>query len=155
MVRLATLGPIGRQGKAPGTRGTLVGFVVYTLIFHPLGFLPYLLLLSLFVLAAKWICAEAERTLGQKDPPCIILDEVVATPLCFLGLQAAIQQLEGRAWCIGVLGFLLFRFFDIVKPLGIKKLEKLPGNWGIVADDLAAAAATAVCLRVILLFFFS
>ena len=155
MVHLATLGPLGRRGKAPGTQGTLVGLVIYTLIFHHAAPLLYILLLSLCILSARWICAEAEQALGQKDPPCIILDEVVAVPLCFLGLQEAIEQLGGQAWYILLLGFLLFRFFDIVKPLGIKKLEKLPNRWGILADDLAAACGTAICLRLILLIFFS
>jgi phosphatidylglycerophosphatase A len=60
--------------------------------------------------------------------------------LCFLGWPALVGP--APVWVVFVTGFALFRLFDIVKPLGIARLQHLPGGWGVVADDLAAALAT-------------
>jgi phosphatidylglycerophosphatase A len=69
-------------------------------------------------------------------------------PLCFLGWPALARPLgPWPAWAVFIAGFLLFRLFDIAKPLGIRKLENLPGGWGIVADDVAAALATCAVLH--------
>jgi len=65
------------------------------------------------------------------------------------GLMAA-----HHGWPVLILGFVLFRFFDILKPLGIKKLQNLSGGIGCVADDLAAGLAACVCLHLILHFVF-
>ena len=96
-------------------------------------------------LPAVWICAAAERGLGRSDPGEVILDEVVAMPLCFLGWA----RLESSAapWLLFAVGFALFRLFDIAKPLGIARLQRLPGGWGVMADDLAAALAACGCLH--------
>ena len=75
----------------------------------------------------------------------MILDEFVVMPLCFLGwrtLPAAIP-----VWAVLGAGFALFRLFDIVKPLGIRRLQALPGGWGVVIDDVAAALAACATLH--------
>jgi phosphatidylglycerophosphatase A len=79
----------------------------------------------------------------------VILDEFTAMPLCFLGWPALAGMLPSWAapWAVFVAGFLLFRLFDITKPLGIHKLQDLPGGWGIVVDDVAAALATCAVLH--------
>jgi phosphatidylglycerophosphatase A len=142
---IATLGPIGKLGRAPGTLGTLAGLIVFVLVRR---WLPVAALagvgLGLAWLAVA-ICGEAERRLGRKDPPCVILDEFVVVPLCFLGwphLAAIVPEAV-----VFALGFGLFRLFDIAKPLGIRELQQLPGGWGVVADDVAAALATCVALH--------
>jgi phosphatidylglycerophosphatase A len=95
------------------------------------------------------LCGEAEFRLGRRDPGEVILDEFAAMPLCFLGWPALAQVLPSWAapWAVFLAGFLLFRLFDIAKPLGIRKLQDLPGGWGIVVDDVAAALATCAVLH--------
>jgi phosphatidylglycerophosphatase A len=76
------------------------------------------------------------------------LDEFVVMPLCFLGWQAlpAAWVADAR-WAVFLGGFGLFRLFDIAKPLGISRLQDLPGGWGVVADDVAAALAACATLH--------
>lgn len=100
------------------------------------------MLASYFAVA---LCGEAEHRLGQKDPGEVILDEFVVMPLCFLGWESLIGRIP--PWAVLLVGFGLFRFFDILKPLGISRLQRWPGGWGIVADDLGAALAACATLH--------
>jgi phosphatidylglycerophosphatase A len=154
VLAFATLGPVGRRRRAPGTWGSAAGMLYFTVFFWPLGFWPWsavwTLLFSLPGLYfAVAICGEAEFRLGRRDPGEVILDEFTAMPLCFLGWPALAGMLPSWAapWAVFVAGFLLFRLFDITKPLGIHKLQDLPGGWGIVVDDVAAALATCAVLH--------
>lgn len=146
VVGLCRCGPVGTWGRAPGTSGTVVGLLLYTAVFFPLGRVGELLLAALLVLIAIPICSEGERRLGKRDPGEIILDEVVAVPLCFLGLKGAMLT-TGSIWAYMLAGFILFRIFDILKPFGIKRLQQYPGGLGVVADDVAAALATNLVLQ--------
>lgn len=146
---LATLGPLGFWGKAPGTVGSVAGILWYTAAFHYLSPLGYVLLLAASLYFAVAICGEAEDRMFKRDPGEIILDEFVSMPVCFIGLQQAITYLGVWAWLVLLAGFGLFRFFDILKPLGIKSLQSKPGGWGVVADDVAAALATCIVLHII------
>ena len=148
--KIATLGRLGFLGKMPGTNGSAAGLIGYTLFFHtqPLPF--YLLTCMLLIAMAISICTQAEQSFGEKDPPYVILDEAVAMPLCFIGLQPTMQFYP--VWWFMLIGFALFRLFDILKPFGIRSLQKLPGGQGIVLDDVAAAIATCVCLHLWTLF---
>ena len=146
VVSLALLGPIGRIPRAPGTWGTLAGvlfFVVALARLPAVALLAVALLLSWF---AVGICGEAERRLGQRDPGCVILDEFVVMPLCFLGWPQLAAVLP--AWLVFALGFAVFRVLDIAKPFGIRALQDLPGGWGVVADDFAAALVTCLVLHI-------
>ncbi len=149
VVGAATIGPVGYWGKAPGTNGSVVGLLLYTVLFHyqPL-FLQVILAVGLALLAVV-ICDEAERRMFKHDPGEVILDEVVAVPIVFIGL-APMMAATGHVWAYMLVGFLLFRLFDILKPFGIRRLQKLPGGQGVVVDDLVAALAAAVCLRVLI-----
>jgi phosphatidylglycerophosphatase A len=69
----------------------------------------------------------------------------VAIPLCFLGWPALVAVVP--VWVALLAGFALFRLFDIAKPLGIARLQRLPGGWGVVVDDLAAALAACATLH--------
>lgn len=144
----ATLGPLGFWGKAPGTVGSLAGILWYTVAFHFLDPVSYVLLLAATLYFAVAICGEAEDRMFKRDPGEVILDEFVCIPICFIGLQGAITSLGGWAWVMLLAGFAGFRFFDILKPLGIKKLQSKPGGWGVVVDDAVAALATCVCLHI-------
>lgn len=161
---------IGRIPFAPGTWGSLLGVVWSVLLFAlcPLAILAVAVLLS--VLLAVWICGAAERILGEKDPGSIVLDEIVAMPIVYASFPVFFTWLsvswDGKEWQkllfampptphltalltwwpILLAGFLLFRLFDIWKPWPVRPLQKLPGGWGVVVDDLAAAVLANVAL---------
>lgn len=144
---LATLWGLGRLRPGPGTWGTFAGLVWFTVAYIPSGPWWAVAPAALLILLAVWVCNEAEFRSGRTDPPEVVLDEFVAVPLCFLGLHHAYSG--PGAWIIFVGAFILFRILDIVKPLGIRSLQRLPGGLGVVADDLAAALVTCGCLHVL------
>ena len=151
VVSFATLGPLGLVRKGPGTVGSLAGIALYAVLFHKAAPLTYLLLSLLTVYIAVAFCDEAELRLQMRDPGMIILDEFVAVPLVFLGMngsQGLITQHGGLPVLLA--GFGLFRLFDIFKPFGISKLQNFPGGFGCVIDDVAAAAASCVTLHLAL-----
>ena len=146
----ATLGPIGRRLPAPGTWGALAGCVYFVVVFFNLSTGANLLLSALGGYVAVAFCGEAEFRLGRKDPGEVILDELVAMPLCFLGFPRLELGGPAPAWMTAALlggGFALFRLFDIAKPFGIRRLQDLPAGWGVVLDDTAAALASCAVLH--------
>jgi phosphatidylglycerophosphatase A len=146
VVGAATLGPVGRRLRAPGTWGSVAGvlfFIVALFDLSAVGLLLWSVPATYFAVA---FCGEAEFRMGRTDPGEVILDEFVAMPLCYLGwplLEAA--GMPRPAWVLA--GFVLFRLFDIAKPLGISRLQRLPGGWGVVVDDLAAALCACAVLH--------
>ena len=150
IVGLATLGPIGKKLPAPGTFGSLTALAVFGgLSATQMGDNPMIIHCSFAILAllSISICGQAERILGKEDPQEVILDEFVAQPLVFIGTPLSFgQDSILTSLLILACGFALFRFFDILKPIGISRLQKLPGGLGVVADDVAAAGAAGLCL---------
>jgi phosphatidylglycerophosphatase A len=153
VLNIATLGPVGRMRKAPGTWGSLAGLMYQLVFFHYLGPITAALLTIPGLWFAVAMCGEAEFRLGQRDPGHVVLDEFVVMPLCFLGWPAMLDVFPDRTWMWAVLlaGFAVFRLFDILKPFGISRLQNLPGGWGVVADDVAAALATCATLHTLAL----
>lgn len=150
-VNLATLGPVGRVRRAPGTVGSLAGLALYAVAFHNATPFGFLLLGGLTIYLAMAVCDAAEAKLGLRDPGFIVLDEFIAVPFVFLGLngpQGAVVAHHG--WPVLLAGFILFRLFDILKPFGIARLQDYPGGVGCVVDDLAAALAACASLHVLL-----
>lgn len=148
IIGIATLGPLGRL-PAPGTWGSAAGVLWWVYVVHPLtsgraGYHEASFDL-LVILAAVCFCGAAAELIGRKDPSEVILDEFACMPLALAGLQHI-------SWPWIIAAFLLFRLLDITKPLGIRKLEKLPWGIGIVADDFAAALLTNGILHVVRLF---
>ena len=146
VVNLATLGPLGRKLPAPGTWGSLagVGYAAATVAWG--GTWGVLAISAVAGGLAVAVCGEAEVRLGKRDPGEVVLDEFVVMPLCFLG-WAGLLAGGWPAWAVLAAGFGVFRFFDILKPLGISRLQRLPGGWGVVVDDAAAALATCGVLH--------
>ena len=142
----ATLGPLGGRLPAPGTWGSLAGLLYFVVFFQQASIGATLIVSALGSYLAVGLCGEAEVRLRKRDPGQIVLDEVVAIPLCFLGWRTLPALMP--AWAVLVTGFALFRVFDIVKPFGIARLQSLPAGWGVVADDLAAALATCATLHI-------
>ncbi|NBX01508.1 phosphatidylglycerophosphatase A [bacterium] len=150
IVSIATLGPLGKL-KAPGTWGSAAGllwwFFVVRQLATPKGWQHELAFNFLVVLMGIFFCGVAVALLKKKDPSEVVLDEFVAMPLVFLfNKNLMIGTSEGFLFVL--LGFLLFRFFDILKPLGLRALEKLPGGLGVVLDDLGAALYANGCLQI-------
>ena len=150
MVGIATLGPLGRL-RAPGTWGSAAGLLWWALVVRNLarGHAWYheLVFDALVVLAAIFFCGVAAFLLKKKDPSEVVLDEFAAMPLVFL-FNPYVHGGKSALLLI-LLGFLLFRLFDITKPFGIKVLEKLPGGFGIVLDDVMAAIYANLALHAI------
>lgn len=147
VLMLATLGPIGRRLPAPGTWGSVAGLLYFAVIFlGRVEWIGALVLSAVGAYLAVAFCGEAEFRLARKDPGEVILDEFVAMPLCFLGWPWLVAG-PLPIWGVLLAGFALFRFFDILKPLGIRKLQDLPAGWGVVVDDLAAALASCGVLH--------
>lgn len=144
---LATLGPIGLRTKAPGTWGSAAGLVFFVLCFYRLGLVESLVAIAVLAYLAVGICGEAEIRLGRHDPGEVVLDEFVAMPLCFLGWPMITAGGGVALLALLVAGFALFRLYDIWKPLVIDSLQELPGGWGVVIDDTAAALATCATLH--------
>jgi phosphatidylglycerophosphatase A len=149
IISIATLGPLGKL-KAPGTWGSAVGLFWWALVVKNLAdrnsLIHEICFDGLVILTAVFICGVAAELLKKKDPSEVILDEMVAMPLVFF-----LNPLLGTKFelMMVLLGFGLFRFFDIVKPLGIRWIEKAPGGIGIVMDDVVAAIYANFALQII------
>ena len=140
----ATVGGIGRLPVAPGTWGSLVGLLSGALAARIITPPRSLVVLAFTFVICAFICTQAERALGQPDPPAVVLDEVwgMASILLVLPRMASSGSLLAVA-------FLLFRFFDIAKLPPLRRLERLPVGWGIMADDLGAAIYAVLTLWVV------
>jgi phosphatidylglycerophosphatase A len=124
---------------APGTLASLAIVLLYKLVVYPLG-LPYLLLILLLLLVLGVPAAAAYSSeLKKTDPGRVVIDEAAGQLLVLVSVSPE--------WNLLVIGFLLFRFFDIVKPFPIRKAEGLPGGWGIMAEDVAAALMAKLLLH--------
>ncbi len=156
---LACLGPFGLAPVAPGTIGSLVAIPFAACLIANLSLASLGLVCLLWILLAIWCCGRAELELGLRDPGCIILDEFVAVPCCYLGLLAlhpnlfqAMKSPEGifssSAWILHGLVFALFRLFDITKPWPVGPAQRLPGGWGVVLDDVVAAILVNIVLMI-------
>lgn len=146
VIACATLGPLGRKLPAPGTWGSLAGLLYFALFFQRAGAGAILIASVIGSYLAVALCGEAEIRLRKKDPGEVILDEFVVMPLCFLGWRALTGLLP--PWGIFLAGFALFRLFDIVKPFGIRRVQSLPGGWGVVVDDVVAALFACATLHI-------
>src|SRR4051812_14964860 len=146
VIACATLGPLGRKLPAPGTWGSLAGLLYFAVFFQRASIGANLVATAIGSYVAVAFCGEAEVRLRKKDPGEVVLDEFVAIPLCFLGWRSIVGL--APTWAVLLAGFALFRLFDILKPFGISRLQSLPGGWGVVADDLAAALAACATLHV-------
>ncbi len=130
---------IGYAPFAPGTAGTAVAIPLY-LMFSPLSWPLYLLSVAALACLACLVSGEAERLFRRKDAQPIVIDEIVGF-LCtmFLVAPTALHIL---------LGFVLFRVFDIVKWWPAEWCQRrLPGGYGVVGDDVAAGLQACLVLQ--------
>jgi phosphatidylglycerophosphatase A len=136
---IASFFGLGFFPVAPGTVASLAIVLLYKWLLYPLA-LPHFLLIGLLLLVLGVPAAAAYSSeLKKTDPGCVVIDEAAGQLLVLVSVSPD--------WTLLVIGFLLFRFFDIVKPFPIRKLEGLPGGWGIMADDVAAALMAKLLLH--------
>ncbi|MCI1648286.1 MAG: phosphatidylglycerophosphatase A [Bacteroides sp.] len=130
---------------APGTAGALLATLIWfgLSLFVPEAPLLWAtaVLISLFAVLGIW-AADRLKPFWGKDPSRVVVDEMVGVWIALLAAPA------GHIW-YGWGAFLLFRFFDIFKPLGIRKMEKLPGGIGVMMDDVVAGIYSFIVLFVI------
>ncbi len=136
---VATLGGVGLLPGAPGTWGSVAALPLWWGLSH-LGLWIYLGVWLLLVAAGWWAAPRAAELLGGRDHPAVVIDEAAGQLLTLAGVPPS--------WGTALLGLTLFRLLDILKPWPLKELETLPGGWGVMADDLAAAALAWVGLQV-------
>ena len=136
---IATLGFIGYIPVAPGTFGSLVAFIFFFLLKPSVIF--HIIILFLIIPAGIMASACAERLLNEKDSRHIVIDE-------FCGYFLSVLFIPFSFW-YSLAAFFLFRFFDILKPFPIKKIESsLKGGKGIMGDDIMAAVYTNIVLQI-------
>lgn len=158
---IASAGGLGRLPKGPGTWGSLGGAAIAILAswiiwrchpaafieapanFWTIGLLPACVLHVLTILVAAlgvWSSNSVAKFVGEKDPQYIVIDEVSGQLLTYFMPFTVLN------WKSLLLGFILFRVFDIWKPFPARQAESLPGGWGIMADDWIAGVYAAVAL---------
>lgn len=149
MVKLAkiisTFFGIGLFPLAPGTLASLAMVVLYKYYLYRLPWPLYLVILFLVIAAGVYFSSIYARSLNLKDPGKVVIDEVAGQLLAVF--------LVRPDWVVLAPAFILFRFLDIIKPMGVKKLETLPAGWGIMADDLGTGLVVNILLRLIILIF--
>jgi len=134
----------GLSPWAPGTMGTLAAMLIYL----PLSQLPfegYALLTLAAIVVGIWICGWSARQLGVHDHPGIVWDEIAGYLVTMLAAPA------GLVWML--VGFVLFRLFDILKPWPISWFDRrVGGGLGIMLDDVVAGLAAMACLQLLTAF---
>jgi len=132
----------GHSPFMPGTIGSIGGLIVYFLVRNN-EILYGFTMLFLFFLGVLF-AGEAERVYNRKDAKMIVIDEVTGMLLALFFVPFSVYSV--------ILGFFLFRIFDILKPFPAKRVEKLAGSMGIMFDDIIAALYTNLMLQVIFRF---
>jgi phosphatidylglycerophosphatase A len=141
-VFLATCGYVGYAPLAPGTFGSAAGLAVFALVRSSGSTIVELaVIVGLFVVGV-WSGTEAEDHFGGVDPGPIVLDEVVGMLITLALLPV---NLTGA-----IVGFLVFRVLDVVKPWPSGRFERLPGGLGVMADDGMAALYGNGAMRILM-----
>jgi phosphatidylglycerophosphatase A len=137
---VASFGYVGFFPFAPGTAGSLAALALFAVVrWVGVPAFEVGVILAILVLGI-WAANGAERALDRKDPGQVVIDEV-------LGMLITLALLPVSLTGVFV-GFLLFRFFDVLKPYPTARLEHLPGGYGIMLDDAMAGVYSYLVLRV-------
>jgi phosphatidylglycerophosphatase A len=165
---IATCG-VGYFPIAPGTMGSLVGVALFVWVrsvvldlvsssnvsgrhFEDSAYRIYysvvaieLVVVFLITLVGTWAASRTENLSGKKDPGKVVIDEVAGQYLALIALPFASVT---SAWPLLIAAFILFRFFDIVKPYPARRMESLHGGLGIMADDIVAGLYAAIMVAI-------
>lgn len=141
LIILASVFYVGYFPIAPGTIGTLAGVGLYWLLWN-LPLAHYIVFLVVFILLSIWAADQAQLVFNERDSPKIVIDEVAGFLVAMAG--------HAWGWKTVVICFILFRFFDIVKPFPIRRIEtRFHSGIGVVLDDVLAGVYANVCLVVV------
>lgn len=136
---IATGGYAGYLPKAPGTWGSLVGLALYWLL-HWLDLTAYLIAVAVVLVIGTVAAGAAEKIMDRKDPGLVVIDEIAGMLITLIAAPA-----DWRFW---ILGFILFRFFDIVKPFPVNLADRrINGGTGIMLDDVIAGLYSLAILQ--------
>jgi len=138
---IATWLGCGRVPVAPGTAGSLGALPLYWLVLR-WGRLGVGVTAIVVTLVGVWAASVVVRELANKDPQVVVVDEVA-------GMLITMLPVAAWSWRAVVTGFVLFRLLDMTKPGPIRALERLPGGWGVVMDDVGAGVAGAAIMAVL------
>ncbi len=142
---IATVAGFGYSRVAPGTAGTAGAAIIYLLVKD--NFFAYAGVTAALIVLGFMTAGRAEALFGKKDASQIVIDEAAGL---FVTLFLIPYSLG-----IFIVGFLLFRTLDVIKPFPIRRIERLPGSLGIMGDDIAAGILANLLLRLSLQFFFA
>jgi len=140
----------GRIPFAPGAFGSLVGLLWFVLLLWPGNFWFYAGGMVAGFFLSAWLCGVAEKILRQSDPGSVVLDEIIAMPICFAvwvanffvkndAMPSPDFFFSRDTWPLTFGVFAAFRLFDVVKPWPVRQSQRLPGGWGVTVDDVLAA----------------
>jgi phosphatidylglycerophosphatase A len=138
---LATAAGIGYIGRGAGTIAAAAYCSILFLLPASGTLLWQPIVLAAILIAGVWSAGALEKNWGH-DNNKIVIDEVAGMMITLLFIPVNLKYI--------LVGFLLFRFFDIVKPLGIKKAEQLPKGWGVMADDVLAGIYAHILLQLVI-----
>jgi phosphatidylglycerophosphatase A len=138
-VAVASFGYVGYFPIAPGTAGSLAALPLFAVIrWMAMPSVELGAIVAVFAIGV-WAASQTEVALGRKDPGVVVIDEVLGMLITLALLPASIP--------IVILGFLLFRVFDVIKPFPAAQFEHLHGGLGIMADDAVAGIYSYLVLR--------
>jgi phosphatidylglycerophosphatase A len=133
---------IGYLPFAPGTwAAAITTLVCYFVSIHFTFLNLWLPVIGLILVFTGVYCSGKITSDKEKDPSFVVIDEVAGMTISLIFIPVTIQ--------FYIAGFILFRFFDILKPLGIRRMEKLRKGWGIMFDDVLAGIYTLIFLQVL------
>jgi phosphatidylglycerophosphatase A len=139
----ATFFGVGYFPLAPGTLTSAIIVLLYKFFLHRLSWPFYLFLFFVLFVLGTFVADVYSRMVKKEDPRTVVIDEATG--------QFIAMFLLSPQWTICAASFLLFRFFDIVKPFPIKRVEMFPGGFGIMLDDIVAAIFTGILINLYLL----
>ena len=141
-VFLATCGYIGYAPVAPGTFGSAAGLAIFVLVRSSGSMVVELATIGVLFAIGVWSGTEAEHHFGGVDPGPIVLDEVVGMLITLALLPVNVTG--------AIVGFLIFRALDVVKPWPAGRFERLPGGLGVMSDDGMAALYGNGLMRILM-----
>lgn len=136
---IATVGGLGYVPFAPGTIGSAAGLLLYLPVRWTGSPLVEIAAIVVVFLVGALAATTAERHFGHIDPGPVVADEVLGMLVTLAFLPVSVTG--------ALVGFVLFRIFDVVKPPPSRQLEALHGGWGVMCDDFMAAIYAHLVLR--------
>ena len=138
---IATVGYVGFFPIAPGTAGSFAALALYALVrWIDLPAVELAAIVAVFAVGV-WAATRSEVLLGGTDPGPIVIDEVLGMLMTLAWLPLSLTGV--------VVGFLLFRIYDVIKPYPARRCEDAPGGWGVMLDDAMAGIYGQVTLRLL------